>query len=886
MPIQRINRPSAPTQMQLGVSRQGNAGAVTNVIAYAMGQWADHEVQQLQQKAQVNIQRQATIAQSELGTEGLAQAPSSLAQKYQLAYQQKAREVLNLQIKRDAATQASQLRREHVMDPDGFANAWDSWSSGVVEGFHEQAPAFAVEVKGYLNSFGSQNYSTLANAEAARQREQLSTNAIAATNEHLAASTDLLLNSPSNEDYTSAVSNIHDNLAGMVEQGLISSSNALKYADDTEVDLTKAYVRGQFKSRIASGDNEGAASLIQSLHSGRYFKDNETAFALADELQSSLKASGGAGTDRASRLSDVLEIEHDAVANGRPSSLSLATLNGLVSKIGDYGSQEQKEKARTQLTSIIYQKRFTQGIKSASLEELNNLDLSLVQSRFGLTSEMRTHLADLVQDQKAIVATAKRTNNPSLLTDEMAPISTQDPEELTNFIAQQQQQFYRATGIAPSHQPTYGPEERKAFTQEFDQAVRSGDIDRASLLIENYAAPNRGDPSALHESVAQLQERGGLFYGAVTLHSMGSTPEAKRLVQLAGDGLSASPDALNSIEGVLYDRTLAAQQLANGDFGADIIQGIQNISFGSSTVKSSVISSVLNAYEGALLQYQDEDEAKAEIARILEPWIEGVEFSNGSQLSTMYISDGGVVKTINHALENPSVLGIPPSAAENVNRIVPKPLPGGAIGFYDPLEGNFLVNPNNANQPYTVVAPVPTAVPEPDNDTSWLEDIGNGLDSLMSWAGDVRNKAIYSDVGSQVGASPQMLSAIYTSAQQVDAQGAGDRTGEVLLQPTWANEISEQDVLDVPRDNVIRLGDVNITNADAQPAYAALALNIAEGTFPNSKEKQLAMYWLGPDETENLTTTHGSDWMDYIDPETEAFITRAMMAFRSNQVSE
>lgn len=869
MPIQRINKATPVQELSLDLGTSAStAGLLGNTISDTLGQWKDREIAQLEQQAQQNVARQATLAQSELGTTELAQAPQALAQKYKQAYAQKSKEVFELQLKRDANTQASNLRRQFVLDPEGFADAWDSWSEGVVTEFQEGSPAFAARVKGYLDSVGSNNYGTLADNNAARQRDQLSVEGLTAIRESSAASLDLLLNDPNGDDYTTAVTELSTSVQGLVEQGLVYPDAAAKLQEQGVRELTTAFMRGQFRSYLAAGDNEGAKSLVTSLNNGKYYKDNEVGFALANEFASQLNTAGGAGLDRASRLVDIIDIEHDAIANGRPRTLSNAQLDSLLTDINAFATPEQASKAQQKLSGILYQEQFLSAVKKASFKQLSELDTDLIGTRFSISPEMRKHLATVVEDRKAVVAVASRLNEPSMLTEEVAPIATTNEEELLNFITMQQQQFHQVTGIPPEHQPTYGPEERNAFGDEFDQALASNNMERATQLIHNYTLPDQGNPSALLHSVAQLSDRGGLFYGAVTLNAVGGVRLASRFTQLAGSGRGVSPDALNSIDGVIYDRAFAAQQMASGDFGADILQGISNISMGNPAVKSSLISAVLDAYEGALVELQDEDEAQAEISRIIAPLIEGVQFSNGSQLSTMYLNDGNTVSKINDLLDNPTKLGIPANASTTTRHLIPRPLPGGAIGMYDTLAGTFLADPEDLNKVFKVVPTRPSAVAPPKEEPGFFERAAKGvidvLETSMSWVSDEFRKGTLRAGAQSVGASPEALVAIFNSAQRVSPQAAEDRAGDLLISPEWMGDFP----------------DADITDAGSQPIIAASILKTAAESFPDSKEKQLAMYWLGPDSTEDLVTQYGSEWLNFVDPDTDAFISRAMETFK------
>lgn len=875
MPIQRINQATPSQALSLGISRQGDTSALLgDTVSKALGQWKDKEILALEQRAQENVARQATLAQSELGTSGIAQPPDSLAQRYQAAYAAKSKEVFGLQLKRDAAVQSNNLRREFAMDPEGFADAWDSWSSGVTAEFRETSPAFAVQIGGYLDSIGTNNYNTLADNNAARQREQLSTEGLTAVQESVAANTDLLLNDPNGEDYTSAVASLAQDVGGLVEQGLISSASAARLSVSASQDLTEAFVRGKFSGRMADGDFEGASSLVQSLRKGKYFQNNNVGFALANELSGSLKSAGGAGTDRSGRLLKVLDIEHDAIAAGRPRALSDQQLTKLVTQISNYAKPEDALEAQNKLTSILYQQEFKKHLASASLPELESLSAGLTDARFNLSPTMSTHLDELVENRMNVVASAKINNNPALLTEQMAPIAAENPEELLGFISQQREQMYKVTGVPPEHQPTYGPKERKVFEDEFSQAITTGNIERATRLINNYTLPDLDNPTGLLHSVAQLSEQGGLFYGAVTLNAMGALPEATRLVQLAGAGKSANLDALNAIDGVIYDRSFTAQRMANGDFGGGVLQGINNISMGNPSIRGSLIATALDTFEGALLELQDEDLARAEVARLFEPLSKGVVFSNGAQLSSMYVKDESTVSQVNSLLNNPERLGIPAGASTVTQHLIPRPLPGGAIGLYDPRSGAFLANPKNLSEMFEVVPKLPSAAPEPEEQEGFLESIGNGvveaLENFHSFVSGGIRKDSLEFAASHVGANPELASAVFVSASQVGAQGAGSRTGDVLLNPEWSADLAQ-----VIKD------EIDITDTDKQPLYVAKVLKIASETFPNSREKQLAMYWLGPEGTEDLVSTYGGDWLDFVDPETDAFISRAMEAFNA-----
>ena len=182
MPIQRITDPAAPrvvSQSAPTVQQGADFGSLGN----ALSSWLQQEQQALEQRAARNVQEQAELAQQEAGSRELSQSPEGLAQRFRVVYEDQARTVLRQQVQRDASAEAARLRREYWNNPQGFADAWDSFSSGMVEGYKEADPLAASRVQEYLDAFGTQNFDVLADQDATRQRQKMATDAVAALND-------------------------------------------------------------------------------------------------------------------------------------------------------------------------------------------------------------------------------------------------------------------------------------------------------------------------------------------------------------------------------------------------------------------------------------------------------------------------------------------------------------------------------------------------------------------------------------------------------------------------------------------------------------------------------------------------------------------------------
>ncbi|MCH9735550.1 MAG: hypothetical protein K0U78_13525 [Actinomycetia bacterium] len=891
MAIRRINDPveARVVGQQAPEVQAPQFGGLSNTL----NAWMQRETQQLEQRATANVQEQAELAQREAGSGEMVQAPESLARRFQVAYEDQARTVLDQQVKRDASAEASRLRREYWNNPQGFADAWDSFATGLSEGYREADPVAAGRVQDYLDAFGTQNYDVLADEDAARQRQSMATNALEALNEGAAARQDVLLQDPNDTDYETALADYEDGVLDLVERGMITSDAGRQLVQQNQRSTTREFVRGKFQTALQRGDYRGAQGVIKSLSRGEWFPDNDQARQLAGELSRQLDT-GASAKSQVPVLLKELDREYSAVVDGGDPQLSRERLTQLGRMVMAYGTPSQQDDYRTKAASIAYVNAFRDVAKGASEEELVQAGAQLDTLRQQLTPEARGALEGVIKDQAEALSKARRQGDPVLAGPRVD--WSQDPSVVLQEVEARAELVAHRTGVPVGRQPTWSREEMSGMRENLERAMDAGDVDTASTILTSYFVPSEGDPARRLADLARLSNGSGDMYLAATMHGFGAPSESLRFTNLVASGREAPPDFLASIDPSYSRADVTSRVLGGGFFGDGVLNAIDNIAMGNQRVRASMASAAVDAYQGALLENGgDRSAALDEVTRLFQPLSSGVEFANGKRLASNFLAgfpagDRAVAETVDRYLETPSLLGIPEANSEMTSRLVPMPLPGGTdLGFFDPLSGEYLADPDNPTDPLRVV---PGEVVEergvsPDDPglvERAAEGFEAGFEASFGQAGELLDVTRLHRASAAAGVPKGELEGVFFGAEDVSPEQAGPRVGRMLLQPVWEAEFTEEQVRRRMVDtygNTGNLADASIYTAEAQIPYASLVMEETQKAFPDDPEAQLAMYWLGPNATQELVQTYGQDWLSYVDVDTEMFISRANDVYQS-----
>lgn len=924
MAVNRVNPAVQPTVVPFsgGQASAAAAGALnTAPVSNALSQWFQFEREKQEQRATIAATDRATLAQRELGTTALAAPEADLAQRFQLAQKAQAQEVLNAQLQQDAALEAQRLRNEHFNNPEAFQTAWSQWRTGVGERFREDDPAYAGVVEQYLDDVGTRQFTALADQKAARDRADRTTRALTALDGAKAAQLDMLLNAPDPKMFQRGLREQEVQLQGLQRSGLLTQQEVDAQMEANRVDYQRSYLRGVFVQNLENGDTQSALGILDQLFRGEHFEVQEQAWRLEDELRALLPKEQM--DFEVSTLLSRLQLDVDGVLNGADETFyTREDIEAARPLIQAFGTAEQQEKFRVLAATLFTSQNVLSMVQEGSQDDaLQAIQLAESrENRLELTTPGKAKLVSVGTERIATLNKARSSGDyasaagADTLRTTTANLFTAPLPQLRELAAQQQQGASVALKRPASMISPWTNDQLNLFSESFTKAVGAGNADAADDALSRVAAPYQRpdktfDVGLLMGDTTRMQAQGQMsMVPPVMLTAAGSPDLALGWSRALSTGtrLLNGPNAtavLRSIDKKYENKeTLLADMTSGSFFGTTVSDAVNNIAGRDTVIRQALWNEIMTVTVGSIEADGDIASAKAEVERLLDPFMKGVTFSNGATMPSKFLAgyktgDQAVVAEVNRFLGNPALIGVDGRAEAQIARIEPRILPGKqGIGFFDPQKGEFLRDLTKKDKPFIAVAPMEvareagTSPSDPENRPlaeRAVETAVNAVNATLPPIGealDVRNAhaAFKTTQGGDA-----LAEAVFYGTQMVgkhSVQHTGTRQPPYFLRPELDGQYDREKIKTRLRSVYGSMGELekpSVYFKAAQPIIAGMVMEDMEKAFPGDVTAQLAGYWLGADAVIDMQQKYGPGWASQLvtlDPGAHSFVTNARKA--------
>lgn len=872
-------RTSAPATEALSFGR----------VRAALEGWQAQEMAQAERSAATAQAEQAEIAQTDLGPGEVAQPDPSLAARFQAAFRDRAREVYAEQAKLEGYRVASDLRRAHRLDPEGFASAWDAYVSEQEEVLKAQDPVLAAATRRMLERQGEGEYQNIAEAAHARELATQKQTAITLLSDRQALHADDLLNDPDEERYLAAMADIEDDLGVLLESGLMSASEAADFAESAQFDLTREWVRGEFTTSLQAGDLGGAQGVIEALRAGQWFPDNERGRTLAAALERELNALLAAEAEDVENATTLalhnLQRLQSAALLGLDASENEGVLEQSFAYVMEHGNPLQRQQAIERANAVGVARAAQPYIDNLPIYAIDDFRRGIDDSFFGVSETAHSALIGALEAHERKLNEALDQNDLLSMDRPLSPRAASADE-----VQARRERTAHLSGLPVSAVPHWRREETAEAGAAFDEALRTGRYDEADEILTNYLAPAINSPVEMAALAIQAGEAAGDMFTLAALSTLGHVDATTDLMALAAEGRTLDRAAV-------YRDTGADPDAIRSDSALN--EAILTASMGRPDLADSMRGFLSDVYVAALQRARDRDlgrraaqrEAIAQVRRIAgTPLSEGVEFSNGSRLPGQVVASfpegvDAVRREINEVLDNPARLGIPPSQHEDMRYwVAPTPLEDGSIGFYHTAQGRLVTDRNGDVVRVLQDEAIARAGVTPDTSPGFFQGL---WEQGQQWVAE--QEARWQDtrtlrtIEATAPEQADLLTDIYYAVKNTPPAERGWRISEygLLLDAErdvdWAGvERGWQDAQERRRAPAGRLPPErqSLMVGDYQPLIAAQRLAQMQQRYPDDLTAQLVGYWEGEQVVESLRAEHGERWADHLPMGTRKFVER------------
>jgi len=872
-------------------------------LRQAIGGWQDRVQQQMEAQAMAHQQEEAAVAQREAGPGRITQPPEHLAPRFQEAYRQRAQDIQRKQMAVQTQRTIGEMSLQYRNDPQGFRQAMEDYASKQEKMLEGSSPSLAVETGNWVRQQAEGTALKLEENQYAREQARQTAESLRLTDDYIFEADNELRNNPDELRLYEHLDLAEQTIDQMVDDNLLDPSTAEQKKSQYRETMAYSYAQGAFNEAIRRQDPDGAQEVIESLHRGAWFENNEKGRAMADrlarQLASAFETSGVNEPERRALAMQRLTRMEQAARDGLP--VDMEDAQTLAEEIITYGGTEsQVESAFLKLNGIEFAKQIHPQVKNAPVGVLADYRAALDDQAFVLETESRRALSTVLDKEIERVDQALRTDDFALVGGESFNIYEASGEDYHS----RRKHAANRLGMNPDLIPLYTQEERAQFNKDYQQAVETGDYDTMNRLTSRFLEPLIDNQFELASEARKLGDAGGPMWVAAQLASAGELLDVRDMQHLYSVGSTLDHSRLAAETGI--DRT----DIEGDD---DIMQAVRAIASDDPALREDVYDFVYNVYAGrvdhntrvqGMRSGAARRDARREVSRQLQPFTEVVEFNNDRILPRELVPTDTMRDKVNEMLDNPRrYFGIPEGI--DTQYIHPVPLDEGGVGFYHDSMGRFLRDEETgeiARVPYMEDPerePAADAIRLPTAEQI-TEPVVTGLKAAADFSQQVvrdsrnrrRSTAVVnrlSDGAEIYGLDPKLMRSLtYAIRKSPDEFRGGDRIDADLLaaRPSLEEEVRWDKVLS-NYQRKSRLGAPHFTtprqtieDPEIRPYAVADVFDQYQKRFKGDEKAMFAAYWEGPDVVESLKRDFGDGWYDQLPLETRQFIKRAENARR------
>jgi hypothetical protein len=878
-------------------------------LRQAIGNWQERSQRQMEARATAQQQEEAAMAQRETGPGRVAQPPEYLAPRFQEAFRRTARDIERKQMAVQTQRVLGELSLQHRDDPQGFRKAVEEYADKQEKMLEGTAPALAVETGNWIRQQAEGAALRLEENQYSREQARQSAKHLSLTDEYIFEADNELRTNPDELRLYEHLDTAEGMIDQMVDDYLLDPATAERKKSQYRETMAYSYAQGAFDEALRRQDPDGAQEIIESLHRGAWFENNEKGRAMADrlarQLSSVFETSGVNEAERRALAMQRLTRMEQAARDGLPVDMDAA--QSLAEEIITYGGTEaQVETASLKLNGMEFAKQIHPQIRSAPVGALAEYKGAIDDQALNLETETRRALSAVVNKEIERVDQALRTRDYALIGGESFDIYSTSREE---YYARREHAA-RRLGVPPNRIPLFTQEERARFSEDYNRAAETGDYDAMNQLTSRFLAPLADNQYVLASEIRKLGEAGGPMWVAAQLASAGEILNIRDMQHLYSVGITLDHSQLATEAGI------SRMDIEDND---GIMQAIRAISSDDPALRGDVYDFVYNVYVGrvdhnvrvrGMGSNDARQDALREISRQLQPFTKVVEFDNDRILPYELVPTYVMREKVNEMLDNPRrYFGIPEGI--DTQYIHPVPLDEGGVGFYHDSMGRFLTDADTneiARVPYMEGVPWEPSTIDPEWEPSEVvQETLSGMGpekTVLRKAADIAQQTVrdardgrratsvvnrLTDGAAIYGMDPKfMRSLTYAVRKSPDEFRGGGRLDADLLavRPSLGGEVRWDKVISSYRQKsyLSPPGFISVTpdisNPEIRPYAVVDVFDQYKKRFKGDEKAMLAAYWEGPDVVESLQRDFGDGWYDQLPLETRQFIKRAENARR------
>lgn len=846
-------------------------------VRNALSDWAAQVGQEREQQASQRARELGMQAQADQPVGALAQTPD-YAWRFQQAFREGAYTLFEEQLKLDASRQVSELSRKHFNDPQGFANSWQGYSDSLISSLKESDPTSVPAVRQALEGYGESGYQRLADQMFARELQAQGVRALQLYEGRRAAFADMLLNDPDEQVYRDMLDELDTLLLTEFEQGLISVETLEAGQRRHRESLATEYYRGQFGRSMQSEDLPGAEAVIESLLRGEGFEDNDRGRALASSLAQELRAAlGGESMSQMVALRNrQLEDMLSGVREG--ARVDMGQAQEFADFVATHGTPLQQYELGKTMTALQVVQRLQGQIENAPLVALGGIRSQVASAFDQLPSEVRSAALSAIDAETTRLQTAMREGT-ELMADEELSWRVASREGLLGRHARMESRF----GYPLDHY--WAAPEVRQNAADFEDAMLRGEFGEAQAVLAQSLGVFMDNPAVfINEAVRHGGASGPMYlFGALQLtgaqYNANEVMEAIAVANRAGVGTLLSRNNADDTD------------ITNH---GPVMQAVRALSMGDENLRQDLTQTVVALYAGIrdMKPELSRSQARTEIERLLAPYTNVVEFSNGTVLPELYLSGHrlglrAVRDEVNAYLDDPTKLGFGPDQTARVDRVIPRRRGDGTIGFWSPYpdpqtnRAGFLTD--DMGQVISIDPQITEIRLQMERERrereraemEWMAPLGLvpervEWDRLLGFGNWTQVAPLRSAAGMFGLADSTVLEAIQFSGQGMDAQDAGARTRFLL--PPDAIESARWSEIEKANRRAIPPGMRDLRYGNIAGLVAVDRWLQAEQAFADDRRAQLAAYWVGVTPLKQLQRDAGDRWYEELPLAAKKFI--------------